>query len=62
MMQNPVPRSPMFATPVDQASLDAYIQRLPKSDRAMAYTVAMMTFNLCHKMVDDAKQEAKGAW
>ena len=43
----------MFATPVDQQSLDAYIQRLPKQDRAMAYIVSMMTFNLAHKLVND---------
>lgn len=55
-MQNPVPRSSLFATPVDEASLDAYIRRLPKHDQAMAYTVAMMTFNLAHKMVEDAKK------
>jgi len=53
MQHNPVPRSPLFATPTDQQSLDAYIQRLPKSDQAVAYTVSMMTFNLAHKLVND---------
>lgn len=61
-MQNPVPRSPMYATPANMDAVDAYIQRLPKAEQAAAYTVMMMTLNLAHNMVNTATKEAKGAW
>ena len=53
-INNPVPRSGMFATPKDQAELFAYLQKFNGAERALAMTVAMMTMNLCNKMVDDA--------
>ena len=56
-MTNPVPRSPMFATPANLDAVDAYIQRLPKKEQAAAYTVMMMTLNLAHRMVEQAKGE-----
>lgn len=56
-MQNPVPRSPLFATPVSLEALDAHIQRLPKKEQAEAYRVMMMTLNLAHHMVEAAANE-----
>lgn len=61
-MTNPVPRSPMFATPADMDALDKYIQRLPLKDQTEAYRVMMMTLNLAHRLVETAAEEAKGAW
>lgn len=61
-MSNPVPRSPMFATPADMDALDKYIQRLPLKDQTEAYRVMMMTLNYAHKLVETAAEEAKGAW
>jgi hypothetical protein len=56
-MTNPIPRSPLFATPANLEALDAYIQRLPKKEQAAAYTVMTMSLNLAHQMVAEA---AKG--
>lgn len=57
-MQNPVPRSPLYATPANLDAVDAYIQRLPKAEQAAAYTVMMMTLNLAHNMVNTATETA----
>ena len=51
---NPIPMSGMFATPKTQADLFAYLQKFSGPERALAMTVAMMTMNMCNKMVDDA--------
>lgn len=56
-MNNPIPRSNLFATPVDFESLDAYIQRLPKREQASVYTAVMMALNLAHKLVEDQRAE-----
>ena len=53
-MSNPVPRSPMFATPANMDALDKYIQRLPIKDQTEAYRIMMMTLNYAHKLVEDA--------
>jgi hypothetical protein len=45
--------SGMFATPKTQADLFAYLQKFSGPERALAMTVAMMTMNLCNKMVDE---------
>ena len=51
---NPIPSSGMFATPKNQEDLFAYLQKFNGAERALAMTVAMMTMNLCNKMVDEA--------
>ena len=53
-MTNPIPSSGMFATPENQEDLFAYLQKFSGAERALAMTVAMMTMNMCNKMVDDA--------
>ena len=51
-MKNPVPQSKLFVTPKDEQDLFDRIEALPKKDKALAFQIAMMTFNLAHKMVD----------
>jgi hypothetical protein len=43
----------MFATPDNQADLFAYLQKFSGPELVLAMTVAMMTMNLCNKMVDE---------
>lgn len=50
---NPVPSSSLFATPDSTDALAAYIEGLSGSEKALAYTISMMTFNLAHKLVED---------
>jgi hypothetical protein len=52
-MNNPIPRSGLFATPDSTDALTAYIEGLSGTEKALAYTIAMMTFNLAHKLVED---------
>ena len=52
-MTNPIPTSGLFATPKTQEDLFAYLQKFNGAERALAMTVAMMTMNLCNKMVDE---------
>jgi|TARA_R110000796_G_scaffold76589_9_gene171247 hypothetical protein len=42
--------SELFATPEGQKELEAYIERLPPSDRVLAWTIAGMTWNLACKL------------
>ena len=51
-MKNPVPKSKLFVTPKDEQDLFERIEAMPKADKALAYQVAMMAFNLAHKLVD----------
>lgn len=51
-MKNPVPTSKLFVTPKDEQDLFDRIEALPKADKALAYQIAMMTFNLANKLVD----------
>lgn len=51
-MKNPVPTSKLFVTPKDEQDLFERIESLPKADKALAYQIAMMTFNLANKLVD----------
>jgi|TARA_B110000503_G_C6874012_1_gene299856 hypothetical protein len=53
-MKNPIPSSKMFVTPVSEQDLYDRIEQLTGSERALAYQIAMMTMNLCNKMVADA--------
>lgn len=48
-----------FYTPESQDDLVNWIERLSGSERALAFTVMGMTWNLCSKLVsnDDAKEE-----
>jgi hypothetical protein len=51
-MKNPIPRSKLFATPATEEDLYHRIEQLVGSDKALAYQIAMMTFNLCNHLVD----------
>lgn len=59
MNVNPIPRSSMFATPVDFDSLESWIERLHGSEKTVAWTAAMMAFNLANKLVADAAKEVQ---
>jgi hypothetical protein len=52
-VQNPIPTSGLFATPANQKDLLLRIQQFPGPERALAFQMVMMTFNLCHKMVEE---------
>ena len=52
-VENPIPRSSFFATPESTDALAQYIEGLSASEKALAYTISMMTFNLSNKLVED---------
>jgi hypothetical protein len=56
-MKNPIPYSSMFAAPESTDELCAYIEGMNGSEKAIAYTIAMMTFNLCHDLVKKEIEE-----
>ena len=51
-MQNPIPRSGLFATKT-LGELQAYIEQLPAKQKADAYLVMQLTLNACHQMVEE---------
>ena len=51
-MKNPVPTSKLFVTPSSEQDLFNRIEQLVGPDKALAYQIAMMTFNLANKLVD----------
>ena len=53
VVQNPIPKSKLFVTPVDEQDLFERIESMPKRERAIAYQIAMMTFNLSNKLVEE---------
>jgi len=53
IVNNPVPKSKLFVTPKDEQDLFDRIEALPKADKAIAYQIAMMTFNLSNKLVEE---------
>jgi hypothetical protein len=53
IVKNPVPTSKLFVTPKDEQDLFDRIEALTGSEKALAYQIAMMTFNLSHKLVED---------
>lgn len=61
-MQNPIPKNDMWTTPESVDTLMARCENFHGNDRTVAYTIAMMTLNLCHKLVEQAREESKGAW
>ena len=54
-MDNPIIRSGLFGTPESYEALDHYIRCLDPEDRALAYTISVMTMNLCYKLVEAEK-------
>jgi hypothetical protein len=51
-MQNPIPKSNLFATST-LAEIQDFISHLPSKEQANANLVLMFTLNACHKMVND---------
>ena len=52
-MKNPIPRSNMFATPINLAALLLQIDNISnKSERATVLTYVMMTLNTAHNLVE----------
>ena len=62
-MENPIHRHGLFATPDSFDGIDKMINGLSGNDRMHGYTIAMMTWNLASKVVEEAiaadKQERK---
>ena len=53
IVKNPIPTSKLFVTPKDEQDLYNRIEMLVGTDKALAYQIAMMTFNLCNKLVQE---------
>ena len=51
-VQNPIPRSGLFATQT-LAEVQSFIEALPSKERANANLVLMFTLNACHQLVED---------
>ena len=51
-VQNPIPRSGLFATPT-LAEVQDFIKALPSKEQANANLVLMFTLNACHQLVED---------
>jgi hypothetical protein len=53
IVKNPIPTSKLFVTPQSEQDLFNRIEQLVGPDKALAYQIAMMTFNLCNKLVQE---------
>ena len=52
IVKNPIPKSKLFATPATEQDLFNRIEQLTGQEKALAFQIAMMTFNLCNHLVD----------
>jgi hypothetical protein len=52
-VQNPIPRSGLYATPVNLAELTKVIEALSPQEKALVYPYVMMALNTCNKLVED---------
>jgi len=52
-VQNPIPRSGLFATPESAEQLMEYCQRFNGNERLIAITVATMALNLAYELVEE---------
>ena len=52
-MKNPILKSSLFWTPESETELAEYIEQMNGQERALAYQMTMMAFNLAHKLVND---------
>ena len=50
---NPIPKSRLFATPATEQDLFNRIEQLSGAEKALAFQIAMMTFNLCNQLVEE---------
>ena len=53
VVNNPIPTSKLFVTPKDEQDLFRRIEQLTGAEKALAFQIAMMTFNLCNQLVED---------
>ena len=53
IVTNPIPKSKLFVTPTSEQDLFDRIEQLTGQEKAMAFQIAMMTFNLCNQLVED---------
>jgi hypothetical protein len=52
IVTNPIPTSKLFVTPKSEQDLFDRIESLSGAEKALAFQIAMMTFNLCNRMVE----------
>ena len=52
IVNNPIPTSKLFVTPKDEQDLFNRIEQLTGAEKALAFQIAMMTFNLCNQLVE----------
>jgi hypothetical protein len=52
VVQNPIPRSGLFATPTLEQISDQ-IEGFPAEQKAQLYLVMQLTLNACNKLVED---------
>lgn len=50
---NPIPKTGFFATPESYQDLMDYVTRFNGSERALAMTIACMSLNLAHKLINE---------
>jgi hypothetical protein len=53
VVENPIPKTGLFATPESLDQLMEYCQRFNGQERIIAITVATMALNLAHELVED---------
>jgi hypothetical protein len=53
IVNNPIPTSKLFVTPASEQELYDRIEQMTGPERALAFQIAMMTFNLCNRLVED---------
>ena len=53
IVTNPIPKSKLFATPATEQDLFNRIEQLSGAEKALAFQIAMMTFNLCNQLVEE---------
>ena len=52
IVNNPIPKSKLFVTPTDEQDLFRRLEQFTGAEKALAFQVAMMTFNLCNQLVE----------
>ena len=52
IVNNPIPKSKLFVTPQDEQDLFRRLEQLSGPEKALAFQIAMMTFNLCNRLVE----------
>ena len=53
VVNNPIPKTGLFATPESLEQLMEYCQRFTGQERVIAITVATMALNLSHDLVEN---------